>query len=97
MIWETFVDRPYLLPLQMVGFRKHLVLCFTANYCQNMALPYLGADQVGDAYYFSPVNVSAFGISDQTRGTNNDSLDAFVYMEHKGQKVLEDERVAQQG
>jgi len=51
-----------------------------------MALPYLGADQVGDAYYFSPVNVSAFGISDQTRGTNKDTLDAFVYMEHEGQK-----------
>jgi len=51
-----------------------------------MSLPFLGADQVGDAYYFSPVNVSCFGISDQTRGADKDTLDAFVYMEHEGHK-----------
>jgi len=71
-------------PVRNSVFRHLLKLAFTADYCMNLALPYLGAEQVGDAYYYSPLVVNCFGIADQT--LPSDHLDAFIYMDHDGGK-----------
>jgi hypothetical protein len=34
--------------------------CVVGNYCQNLALPYLGKYQPGETYYFSPLTVNCF-------------------------------------
>jgi hypothetical protein len=38
--------------------------CFIADYSQNMELPYFGASQPGDIYYFSALKINVFGIVD---------------------------------
>ena len=34
------------------------------DYCKNLQVPHLGADQPGDTYYFSPIWVYCLGIVD---------------------------------
>lgn len=87
--WQQATHQSWILPIpQLVvtaGFFRHLLsLAFTADFCQNMGIPNLGADQFGDGYYFSPLTANCFGISDET-GTA-DHLDAYLYFEHQGGK-----------
>ena len=50
---------------------------FCSDYCQNMDLPRFGSEQPGETYYYSPLNISCFGIIDLA----TDVLDAFIYHE----------------
>ena len=38
--------------------------CIVCDFCQNLALPYLGANQPGETYCFSPLGVYCFGVAD---------------------------------
>ena len=60
----------------------HKVQTIVMNYCQNLSLPHLGADQLGDAYYFSPLSIYCFGIYN----TVNNELTVYVYNESGGAK-----------
>ena len=52
------------------------------DYCQNLALPSFGSEQPSQTYYFSPLNVFAFGIYNVCNG----KLDACIYHEGQGKK-----------
>ena len=47
-----------------------------------MDLPHFGQEQPGETYYYSPLNISCFGITDFATNV----LDAFVYHEGEGKK-----------
>ena len=52
------------------------------DYCQNLNLPHLGADQPGDTYYFSPLSIFCFGVCNAI----NNELTAYIYNESEGAK-----------
>jgi hypothetical protein len=52
------------------------------DFMQNLGLPYLGAEQAGATYYFSPLTVNVFGVVDMESG----HLVAFCYHEGVGAK-----------
>jgi hypothetical protein len=54
------------------------------DYCQNLALPYLGEHQPGETYYFSPLTVNCFGLANV--GLPKALLLAFIYHEGEGKK-----------
>jgi hypothetical protein len=54
------------------------------DYCQNLALPYLGEHQPGETYYFSPLTVNCFGIANI--GMEKALLTAYIYHEGEGKK-----------
>ena len=58
--------------------------CLVADYCQNMALPYLGMTQPGETYYFSPLTVQCFGTADAS--IEPAQMRAYVYHEGEGKK-----------
>ena len=58
------------------------VLCFVADYAQNMCLPNFASKQPGATYYYSPFNVYCFGIVD----ASINSLTAYLYPEDIGKK-----------
>ena len=58
--------------------------CFIADYSQNMELPYFGASQPGDTYYFSALKINVFGIVDCS--LFGGKLSAHVYHEGVGKK-----------
>ena len=43
---------------------EHKVLCFVADYAQNMDIPSFRSEQPGETYYYSPLNDYCFGIVD---------------------------------
>jgi hypothetical protein len=49
-----------------------------------MGLPFMGAHQPGETYYFSPLTVNCFGITNV--GYDKAKLTAFVYHEGEGKK-----------
>ena len=55
---------------------------FCGDYCQNMDLPHFGSEQPGETYYYSPLNISCFGLVDHS----TDVLSAYVYSEAVGRK-----------
>jgi hypothetical protein len=55
-----------------------------ADYCQNMELPYFGSDQPGDTYYFSPLSIYCFGISNLAK--TPDHLHAYIYKDGDAKK-----------
>jgi hypothetical protein len=72
------------------------------DYMQNLGLPHLGAEQSGNTYYYSPLNVFGFGIvnmktkflhclvydeGEGKKGGNNVASMIMFYLEH--QKMLE--------
>jgi len=57
---------------------------FIADYCQNLECPYFGSSQPGDTYYFSPISVFCFGVSNI--GVKDHSLRAYLYLEGEGKK-----------
>jgi hypothetical protein len=61
------------------GEDTDLIVC---DFMQNLGLPYLGSEQSGATYYYSPLNVFVFGIVDM----RTKRLHAFVYDEGKGKK-----------
>ena len=58
--------------------------CFIADYSQNMELPFFGASQPGDTYYFTPLKINVFGIVDCC--IFGGKLSAHVYHEGIGKK-----------
>jgi hypothetical protein len=58
--------------------------CFIADFSQNMELPFFGASQPGDTYYFSPLKINVFGIVDCS--IFGGKLSAHVYHEGIGKK-----------
>jgi hypothetical protein len=54
------------------------------DYCQNLALPYLGEHQPGETYYFSPLTVNCFGIANV--GLPKAMLTSYIYHEGEGKK-----------
>ena len=61
--------------------RRHT---FIADYFQNIELPFLGASQPGDTYYFSPLKINVFEIVDCS--IFGGSLGAHVYDEGQRKK-----------
>jgi hypothetical protein len=58
--------------------------CIVGNYCQNLALPYLGEHQPGETYYFSLLTVNCFGITNV--GMEKALLSAYIYHKGEGKK-----------
>jgi hypothetical protein len=58
------------------------VLCYVADYAQNMQIPNFASEQPGATYYYSAMNVYVFGVVDAHR----DSLNAFIYPEDVAKK-----------
>jgi hypothetical protein len=58
--------------------------CIVGDYCQNLALPYLGEHQPGETYYFSPLTVNCFGLANV--GMEQATLNAYIYHEGEGKK-----------
>jgi hypothetical protein len=58
------------------------VLCFVADYAQNMYIPNFASEQPGATYYYSPMNAYVFGIVD----TSIKKLAAYIYTEDIGKK-----------
>jgi hypothetical protein len=58
--------------------------CIVGDYCQNLALPYLGEHQPGETYYFSPLTVNCFGLANV--GMEKATLSAYIYHEGEGKK-----------
>ena len=52
------------------------------DFMQNLGLPYLGAEQAGATYYFSPLSVYVFGIVDM----KTEKLQAYCYDEGVAKK-----------
>jgi hypothetical protein len=52
------------------------------DFMQNLGVPYLGSEQAGATYYFSPLTVNCFGVVDM----KTDKLHVFVYHEGQGKK-----------
>ena len=52
------------------------------DYCQNLDLPHLGGEQLGDTYYYSSVWIYCLGFVD----TSEDKLYAYVYKELDAKK-----------
>ena len=63
---------------------KFVVLTIIIDYAQNMEMPSLRKDQPGETFYFSPMNVPAFGIVDCS--TDDNILHAYIYSEAEGKK-----------
>ena len=66
--------------------RKEQVHSYTGDYCQNAAMPQMGADQPGETYYCSPLIVPIFGIAEPNLSNENDHLHAYVYYEQEAKK-----------
>ena len=58
--------------------------CVTMDYAQNLGLPHFGANQPGETYYYSPLNVNVFGIVDNS--CTPETLDAYAYHEGEAAK-----------
>jgi hypothetical protein len=58
------------------------VLCFVADYAQNMQIPNFASEQPGATYYYSAMNAYIFGVVDGAE----DSLSAYIYTEDVGKK-----------
>jgi hypothetical protein len=58
------------------------VLCFVADYAQNMQIPNFASEQPGATYYYAPMNAYVFGVVDASQ----DSLSAYIYTEDVAKK-----------
>jgi hypothetical protein len=61
------------------------VLCYVADYAQNMQIPNFASEQPGATYYYSAMNVYVFGAVD----AHHDSLNAFICPEARLFKPFE--------
>ena len=58
------------------------VVTLVMDYCQNLELPHVGGEQVGDTYYYSPIALYCLGIVNAAIN----QLYAYVYSEADGRK-----------
>jgi hypothetical protein len=58
------------------------VLCFVADYAQNMYIPNFAGEQPGATYYYSPLSLYVFGVVDASK----DCLSAWMYGEDIAKK-----------
>ncbi len=69
---------------------RHYVLI--GHYCQNMEFPFLGAEQAGETYYYTPSSVYCFGLVNTAHDYNDgvhgvlDHMHSHVYEECVGGK-----------
>ncbi len=62
------------------------------DFCQNMEFPWLGAEQAGEMYYYTPSSVYCFGLVNTAHNYNDgmhevsDHMHAHVYEECMGGK-----------
>ena len=61
---------------------RNKVATIVMDYCQNLDLPHVGEEQVGETYFYSPINIYCLGIVNAA--TNQ--LYAYVYSEADGKK-----------
>ena len=66
---------------------KQRTHCLTIDMGQNLGLPNMEAEQVGDTYYFTPLTVFVFGVNDDSRpdGTS-DQMNAYIWTEGDGKR-----------
>jgi hypothetical protein len=60
------------------------VVTFVADYSQNMYIPNFAMEQPGETYYYSPLNVSVFGVVNCC--VDPHKLSALIYTEDQGKK-----------
>jgi hypothetical protein len=58
------------------------VLCYVADYAQNMYIPNFASEQPGATYYYSPLSCYVFGVVD----ASVDQLTAWIYTEDTAKK-----------
>jgi hypothetical protein len=58
------------------------VLCFVADFAQNMNIPNFASKQPGATYYYAPMSAYVFGVVDASQ----DRLAAYVYTEDQVKK-----------
>jgi hypothetical protein len=58
------------------------VLCYVADYVQNMYIPNFASEQPGATYYYSPLSCYVFGVVDASK----DHLTAWIYTEDTAKK-----------
>jgi len=61
---------------------KEMQDVFSADYSQNLECPYFGSLQLGDTYYFSPISILCFRVSNI--GLKDHPLWACLYLEGEG-------------
>jgi hypothetical protein len=61
---------------------KDRVLCYVADYAQNMYIPNFASEQPGATYYYSPLSCYVFGVVDASK----DKLSAWMYTEATAKK-----------
>jgi hypothetical protein len=66
--------------------RKQQVHSYTGDYCLNVSMPQMGADQPGETYYSSPLIVPIFGIAESNLSNENDHLHAYLYYKQEAKK-----------
>ena len=64
------------------GTTPNRVLCYVADYAQNMYVPNFASEQPGATYYYSPMNAYCFGVVD----ASIDRLTGWIYMEDQAKK-----------
>jgi hypothetical protein len=57
---------------------------FVADFCQNLALPQLGRQLVGETYYYSPLGVYCFGVVDVRM--EKEVMNAYMFHEGEAKK-----------
>lgn len=62
------------------------ICTFVVDYAQNMYLPSFNAEQPGETYYYSPLNLYCLGIVDCSETA--ETLSAHIYYEGEGKKVV---------
>jgi len=60
--------------------------CLTIDMGQNLGFPHFEAEQVGDTYYFTPLNVFVFGVNDNSQPNGSDKMNAYVWHEKDGRR-----------
>jgi hypothetical protein len=58
------------------------VMCYVADFAQNMYIPNFASEQPGATYYYSPMNAFVFGVVD----ASIQKLSAYIYTEDVGRK-----------
>jgi hypothetical protein len=70
-------------PINTVGNPpRDRVVCFVADYAQNLPIPNFASEQPGATYYYSPLSCYCFGVVD----TAVDMLTAWLYSEAQAKK-----------
>jgi hypothetical protein len=75
------------------GLRTHTLV---VDYGQNMAMPWFGADQPGEVYYYTPMSIYNLGVVDTARVKTTDPIPdrLYAHVYHEGQGAKGSDNVA---